>query len=86
MYRIIPMMYDGWIGKYYYNVQDGLLSYIRYVFVDHYNWINGRIASNLICGILESFPSELPLDLFNASMIIGIVLMINKTIFGWRTA
>ena len=80
MYRIVPMMYDGWIGKYYYNVQDGLLSYIRYVFVDHYNWINGRIASNLICGILESFPSELPLDLFNASMIIGIVLMINKII------
>ena len=78
MYRIIPMMYDGWAGKYYYPNHDGMLSYINYVFTGFYNWINGRIASNIICGFLESFPTEIPLDLFNAITMSGMVICIDK--------
>ena len=76
MYRIVPMMYDGWAGKFYYPNINGILQYIKYICVDFYQWINGRIMSNIICGFLESFSSEIILDFFNAFVMVGIYLAI----------
>ena len=76
IYHIVPMMFDGWAGKFYYPDTDGIFNYILYIIGDYYKWINGRISSNIICGFLESFSSEIPLDLFNTSLIIGIYVII----------
>ena len=76
MYRIVPMIYDGWAGKFYYPSTNGILHFIRYIVVDFYQWINGRIMSNIICGFLESFASEIVLDFFNAVVMVGIYLAI----------
>lgn len=74
VYRIVPMTYDGWASKYAYSSVGGLLKYIYYIIFDSYVHSNGRIISNLICGIIESFPSEIPLDFFNALMIVLIFI------------
>ena len=66
LYRVVPMMYDGWAGKFYYPTHGGILNWFNYICGPFYEWINGRISSNIICGIFESFSSEVPLDLFNA--------------------
>ena len=76
LYRVVPMMYDGWAGKFYYPNINGVIHFIKYICVDFYKWINGRIMSNIVCGIVESFSSEIILDFFNASIMIGIYLCI----------
>ena len=63
--RISPMMYDGWAGSDYYNNQGGLVKWIAYVLGPFYLQINGRVASDFVSGILESFPSEIMLDSIN---------------------
>ena len=70
--RCSPMMYDGWTGPSYYDTYGGLLNWSRYIFGPFRNYINGRVASNFISGILESFQTELPLDIFGACILTGI--------------
>lgn len=72
--RVSPMMYDGWAGPFYYQEFGGLISWIEYVLGPFRQWVNGRIASNFICGILESFTSEIPLDIVGALVLTGILL------------
>lgn len=71
--RVSPMMYDGWAGPYYYEYNGGLLTWGWYVLFLMRDWINGRVASNFVCGILESFKSEIPLDLAGALVITGML-------------
>ena len=66
--RVSTMMYDGWAGPYYYQNNGGLLNWFFYVLGPMRQWINGRVSSNLFSGILESFTSELPLDLICAQI------------------
>lgn len=76
IYRIVPMTLDGWAGKFYYDNINGIIDFIKYIVVDYYNWINGRIISNIVCGFLESFHSEIVLDIFNAFVIAAIFYLI----------
>jgi len=70
LYRIVPMTYDGWASKLAYPSVDGMIKYIYYLVFQSYFITNGRVVSNFICGILESFSSEIPLDFFNALCIL----------------
>lgn len=74
--RVSPMMYDGWAGPYYYQQFGGIFNWVNYVFVAMRDWINGRVASNFFCGILESFTSEIPLDLTSTLVITAMLLCI----------
>ncbi len=67
IYRIVPPTADLWSGSWGYNHHGGLLRYMKGV-RDGYEVSNGRIASNFINGIVESFPSQMVLDLFNAAV------------------
>ena len=78
IFRKIPMMYDGWASKFYYNSQNGIINWIIYVCSPFYNFMNGRIMSNIVCGFLESFKSEIPLDFFNAGVIAFIFFFAHK--------
>lgn len=70
--RLSPMMYDGWSGDVYYQNFGGILNWIFYICGPFRLWINGRIGSNLICGILESFTSEWVLDIVGALILTAI--------------
>lgn len=70
IYRIVPMTYDGWASKYTYPTLNGLPNYLYYLINHSYFITNGRVVSNLVCGILESFSSEIPLDFFNAACVV----------------
>lgn len=76
--RILPMMYDGWHGAYAYTTYGPLPQWFRYVFVSLYNYVNGRVSSNFIAGILESFRSEIPFDIVNALIFVGLIFCICK--------
>ncbi len=78
LFRIIPMMYDGWGAKLYYSKFDGIFPYIINIFTYYYKYLNGRISQNILSGFLESFKSEWVLDIFNALIIVGIFLCIYK--------
>ncbi len=65
VYRIMPPVKDLWAGYTYYNDAGGLFQFLQTERVI-YQTCNGRIASNFINGILESFKSHVVLDLFNA--------------------
>ncbi len=71
--RLSPMMYDGWAGSVYYHNMGGLLNWVRFVFGGYRNQINGRVASNLFSGLLESFCSEWLLDIVGA-LIVTLIL------------
>lgn len=77
LFRIVPMMYDGWASKFYYENSGGILNWIKYIHTMYF-WYNGRISSNFVSGILESFGSEIPLDLFNALVLTGIIYLLNQ--------
>lgn len=70
--RLSPMMYDGWAGSSYYEQYGGLLNWPMYVIGFFRNWINGRVGSNLICGLLESLSSEWLLDVVGALLLTAI--------------
>ena len=70
--RLSPMMYDGWAGSSYYRQYGGLLNWPMYVIGFFRNWINGRVGSNLICGLLESLSSEWLLDVVGALLLTAI--------------
>lgn len=72
LFRIVPMMYDGWASKFAYASSDGFINYITIGLKNLYLTCNGRVISNLVCGILESFTSEIPLDIFNALLLVAI--------------
>lgn len=74
--RVSPMMYDGWAGPSYYQKFGGIIPWTSYVFRDMYDWINGRVSSNFFCGIIESFTSEIPLDIVGALVLTGVVICI----------
>lgn len=71
--RVSPMMYDGWAGPFYYKQFGGLIAWFQYVMGPFREWVNGRVASNFFCGILESFTSEIPLDVVGALVLAGIL-------------
>lgn len=71
--RVSPMMHDGWAGPSYYQQCGGLISWANYVLGPFRDWINGRVASNFFCGILESFTSEIPLDAAGALLLTAIL-------------
>ena len=71
--RVSPMIYDGWRGPSYYNMFGGLISYAHYTIAFFRRYVNGRIASNFFSGILESFYSEIPLDIAAALVMTGII-------------
>lgn len=70
--RLSPMMYDGWAGSSYYRQHGGLLNWPMYVIGFFRDWINGRVGSNLICGLLESLSSEWLLDVVGALLLTAI--------------
>lgn len=74
--RVSPMMYDGWAGPYYYKQHGGIINWVYYVSGPLRDWSNGRVISNLLSGILESFTSEIPLDLVGALVLTGILYCI----------
>ena len=76
LYRIVPMTYDGWASKFAYPSTGGIINYIYYLIFECYFYTNGRLVSNFICGILESFTSEIPLDFFNALCILIMYIFI----------
>lgn len=76
--RISPMLYDGWAGPYYYIQNGGILSWAQYVCVEMRDWINGRVASNFFCGLLESFLSEIPIDFVGAAVLTAIPIFLFK--------
>lgn len=70
--RLSPMMYDGWAGSSYYRQHGGLLNWPMYVIGLFRDWVNGRVGSNLICGLLESLSSEWLLDVVGALLLTAI--------------
>lgn len=76
--RLSPMMYDGWAGPYYYINYGGLLGWWRYVTGPMRDYINGRVASNFFCGILESYMTEIPLDIAGSIVLVGIIYCLIK--------
>lgn len=70
--RLSPMMYDGWAGSSYYEQYGGLLNWPMYVMGPFRDWVNGRVGSNLICGLLESLSSEWLLDVVGALLLTAI--------------
>ncbi len=81
LYRIVPMTLDGWASKATYPLTGGFINYIVVGIKNLYMTCNGRVISNIFCGILESFSSEIPLDIFNAlSLVVTFQLLykINK--------
>lgn len=74
VYRVSPMVMDGWASALTYTNTGGIVGFLKCLF-DLYKTCNGRIISNLFCGILESFRSEIPLDFFNALIMISIFII-----------
>ncbi len=65
IYRIVPPIMDLCYNAFYYSNTGGLLQFLRTEYFV-YQAANGRIASNFVNGILESFKSHVVLDLFDA--------------------
>ena len=78
--RLSPMMYDGWYGSSYYYNEGGVINWIRYVLIFERNNLNGRVGSNLICGIVESIKSEWIVDIVG-TLILVLILYFTLRLF-----
>ncbi len=78
IYRIVPMTYDGWASKFAYASTGGIINFIYNIINVLYFTCNGRVISNIVCGIFESFTSEIPLDIFNSMTMVIIFHLLYK--------